>query len=528
MPVKILISDPLAEEGVEILKKERHFKVDVKPKLPPEELKKIISSYDAIIVRSQTKVTKDVIKHGKLLKFIARAGVGLDNVDVNEASKRGIIVMNAPGGNTISTAEHTLSLILALSRNIPQADSSLKKGEWNRKKFMGVELYGKTLGIIGLGRIGAEVARRALSFKMKVIAYDPFLIQERATSLGVESVNLEALFRKSDFITVHTPLTKETRHIIGEKNLRKVKKGVRIINCARGGIVDEKALAKAIEDGRVAGAALDVYESEPPGQTRLIGMARAITTPHLGASTEEAQVNVAIDVAEALKDALMNNGIRNAVNAPSIEPELLEVIKPYLDLAEKIGKMHAQLAEGSVSKVTIRYVGDIGKYNLNHITRSIIKGLLEPILEENVNYVNALVIARERGIKITEEKTEKIEDFANLMYVKVESGRTKNFIMGTLFTKVDPRIVKINEFYVDAVPEGHMLLIYNIDKPGIVGQIGSILGKNHINIAGMTFGRLKPGGKAITLLNVDSEVSEAVLNKIRKARYIKGVKHIKL
>ncbi len=528
MAVRILISDSLAEEGVKILKKEKGFRVDVKTKLTPEELKKIISGYDALIVRSQTKVTKDIIKNAGKLKFIARAGVGLDNVDVNEASKRGIIVMNAPGGNTVSTAEHTFSLILALSRNIPQADRSLKKGEWNRKKFMGVELYGKTLGIIGLGRIGAEVARRALSFKMKVIAHDPFLLQERAASLGVESVSIDTLFRKSDFITVHTPLTTRTRHVIGGENLKKMKKGVRIVNCARGGIVDEKALVEAIEAGRVAGAALDVYESEPPGEARIISMDRVVTTPHLGASTEEAQVNVAIDVAEALKDALKNKGIRNAVNAPSIEPELLEIIRPYLDLAEKIGKMHAQLAQGSINRVTIRYVGDIGKYNLNHITRSIIKGLLEPILEENINYINAPVIARERGIRIIEEKTERIEDFANLIYVRVEAARSKNSIMGTLFTKVDPRIVKINEFYVDAVPEGHMIIIYNIDKPGIVGQIGSILGKNRINIAGMTFGRLKQGGKAITLLNVDSVVPESVLDKIRKARYINEAKHIKL
>jgi D-3-phosphoglycerate dehydrogenase len=393
---------------------------------------------------------------------------------------------------------------------------------------MGVELCGKTLGIIGLGRIGAEVARRALSFKMKVIAYDPFLIRERAASLGVEPVSLDILLRKSDFITVHTPLTNRTRHIIGRENLKKMKKGVRIVNCARGGIVDEKALVEAIEASRVAGAALDVYESEPPGKTRIIGMDRVVTTPHLGASTEEAQVNVAIDVAEALKDALKNEGIRNAVNAPSIEPELLEVIKPYLDLAEKIGKMHAQLAQGSINRVTIRYVGDIGKYNLDHITRSIIKGLLEPILEENINYINALIIARERGIRIIEEKTERIEDFANLIYVKVETAGSKNSIMGTLFTKVDPRIVKINEFYVDAVPEGHMIVIYNIDKPGIVGQIGSILGKNRVNIAGMTFGRAKPGGRAMTVLNVDSAVSTNVLGMLKKAKYIKDVKSIKL
>jgi len=524
MAIKILISDPLAEEGINILRKEKNFKVDVKPKLPPEELKEIIPDYDALIVRSQTKVTKDLLKHAKNLKFIARAGVGLDNVDVNEASKRGIVVMNAPGGNTISTAEHTFSLILSLSRNISQADASLKNGEWNRKKFMGVELYGKTLGIVGLGRIGTEVAQRALSFRMKVMANDPYLIPERAKNLGIESVNLDTLFKKSDYITVHAPLTDDTRHIVGEKNLKKMKKGVRIINCARGGIVDEKALFAAIQKGIVAGAALDVYEKEPPGQTELVKSAKVITTPHLGASTEEAQINVAIDVAKSIKAALKDKIIRNAVNAPSIEPELLEIIAPYLGLAEKIGSMHAQLAEGSISKVKIKYVGDIIKHDLDHMTRSIMKGMLKPVLEENINYVNAIVIARERGINIIEEKTKEIEDFANLILVETQAARTKNTIIGTLFTKVDPRIVKVNEFYVDAVPEGNMLVIRNLDKPGIVGQIGSLLGKNNINIAGMTFGRAKPGGEALTLLNIDSAVPENVLKQIKHARYIKEVK----
>ena len=528
MAVRVLISDPLADEGIDILKKEKSFTVDVKVKLSPEELKKIIPVYDALVVRSQTKVTKDIIKHAKKLKFIGRAGVGLDNIDLEEASKSGIVVMNAPGGNTISTAEHTFSLLMALSRNIPQADASLKKGEWNRKKFMGVELYGKTLGIIGLGRIVREVANRALSFKMKVIAYDPFLIPKSAVSLGIEPVSLDALLRKSDFISVHTPLTKETRHVIGEKAFKKMKKGIRIINCARGGIVDEKALLKALDSGIVAGAALDAYECEPPGQTKLVAMDKVVTTPHLGASTEEAQVNVAIDIARGIKDALLGKGIRNAVNAPSIEPELLEIIAPYLDLAEKIGSMNAQLAEGSIKKVKIKYTGDIVKYNLDHLTRSIMVGILRPILEENVNYVNALVIARQRGIKISEEKTEEIEDFANLIAVEVETNKTKNFIMGTLFTKVDPRLVKVNQFYVDAIPEGHMLVIYNQDKPGMVAHIGSILGRNNINIAGMTFGRAKRGGLAMTVINVDSEVSEKLLVQIRKGKYIKEVKAIKL
>lgn len=528
MATKILISDPLAEEGIAILNNEKGFQVDVLPKLSPEELKKIIPEYTALIVRSQTKVTKDVIECAKKLKYIGRAGVGLDNVDVDAASKKGIIVMNTPGGNSISTAEHTVSLILALSRNIAQANASLKKGEWQRKKFMGVELCGKTLGIIGLGRIGAEVARRATSFQMKILAFDPFLIPEQARPLGVEFVSLDELLEKADYITVHTPLTAETRHIIGEEAFKKMKKGVRIINCARGGIVDEKALQKAIDSGRVAGAALDVYEEEPPQAGGIVSESKVVSTPHLGASTEEAQVNVAIDIANAVKDAVLQRGIRNAVNVPSIDPELFKILEPYLNLAEKIGSMHAQLVGGYINKVSIKYVGDIVKFNLNHMTRSIIRGMLEPVLEESINYVNALVIARERGIRIHEEKTREIEDFANLISVEVETDKMKSLIVGTLFTKVDPRIVKIDRFYVDVVPTGHMLVIYNIDKPGIVGHIGSILGKNKINIAGMNFGRAKRGGEAITVLNVDSPLPRQIIAAIKKGKHIKEVKSVKL
>ncbi|MBL7158390.1 MAG: phosphoglycerate dehydrogenase [Candidatus Omnitrophica bacterium] len=528
MAFKILVSDPLAKAGVEILEKEKGFKVDVRPNLSPEEIKRCIGEYDALIVRSQTKVTKEILSSTKKLKYIGRAGVGLDNIDVEEASKRGIVVMNAPGGNTISTAEHAFSLILALSRKIPQANESVKKGEWERKKFMGVELYGKTLGIIGFGRIGTEVARRALSFNMKVVAYDPFLSPDKAKALGIESVNLEDLFKRSDYITVHTPHNKETHYIIKSDSFKKMKKGVRIINCARGGIIDEEALLEAIEKGRVAGAALDVYEKEPPKGSKVISCDKIITTPHLGASTEEAQVNVALDVAESIKDALTGRGIRNAVNAPSIDPEVLKVMEPYLSLAEKIGKMQAQLAEGYIKKVKVKYVGEAAKHDPGTLTRSVMKGMLEPILEENVNYVNAPVIAKERGIKIIEEKTEEIEDFANLVIVEIETERSKNFIMGTLFTKVNPRIVKINQHYVEVVPQGHMLVIRNQDKPGIVGHIGTLLGAENINIAGMTFGRAKPGGDAVSVLNIDSAVSKATLEKIKKAKYIKDVKAIKL
>ena len=528
MTTKILISDPLAKEGIDVLKKISGFKVDIKTKLPAEELKRLIKQYDALIIRSQTKVTKDIIKGADKLKVIGRAGIGLDNVDVNEASKKGIIVMNSPTGNTTSTAEHTFSLLLALSRNIPQADASLKQKRWERKKLMGVELYGKTLGIIGLGRIGGEVAKRAFSFKMKVQATDPFLSQEKAKELGVELVDMKTLLKTSDYITVHTPLTKLTNHLIDKKAISMMKNTVRIVNCARGGIVDESALAEAVEKGKIAGAALDVYEKEPPFESKVLSSNRIITTPHLGASTEEAQINVAIDIAKSVRDTLLNKGIRNAVNVPSVDPELLKTMKPYLELAEKMGLLQAQIINGYIKTVRITYVGEIVHQNLSAITMSIIKGLLSPALEEKVNNVNAVVIARERGINIIERRTEEVEDFAHLIHVSVETNKMKNSIMGTLFTKTEPRVVKFNNFYVEVIPRGHMLFIYNKDMPGIVGQIGTLLGDAKINIAGMTFGREKKGGNAITFLNVDSEVPESILKKIKKARYIKEVKYIKL
>ncbi len=358
--MKILVSDPLSEEGLEILKKEKSFQVDVKTKLTPEELKKIIKDYDALIVRSGTKVTKEIIQAADNLKVVGRAGVGVDNVDVDAASQKGVIVMNTPEGNTISTAEHTMSLIMALSRNIPQACFSLKhEKKWDRKSFTGVELYTKVLGIVGLGRVGREVAKRCLSFGMKILAYDPFLPAQKAKEMDVELVALDKLFAESDYITLHVPLTDETRHIISEKEIAKMKKGVRIINCARGGIVDEKALAEAIKSGKVAGAALDVFEEEPPVSSPLMELGNVITTPHLGASTEEAQTNVAIDIARQVSDVLLGRGVRNAVNMPAVEPETYKLLEPYISLAEKLGSLQAQLATGPITRINIKYHGDI-------------------------------------------------------------------------------------------------------------------------------------------------------------------------
>ncbi len=526
--IKILVSDPLAKEGIEILKQVKGFQVDERAKVPPEELKKLIKKYDAIIIRSGTKLTKDIIKHADNLRIIGRAGVGVDNVDVTEASLKGIVVMNAPGGNTVSTAELSFSLLLALSRNIPQANASMRQNLWERKKFMGSQVFGKTLGVIGMGRIGTEVAKRAVAFGMKVIAFDPFLSAEKARELEVEIVSKNKLFSLADYITVHTPLTDDTMHMIGGKEFEKMKKGVRIVNCARGGIIDEKALLDAIKKSKVAGAALDVYEKSPPIDNPLVGLDCVVATPHLGASTEEAQVSVAIDMARQMKDALLGKGYRNAVNLPSVDAETLEIIKPYINLAEKLGSFQSQILEGRVKQVNIKYTGDICKYPVSPITIGLIKGMLSSILEDDVNNVNAQAIAKERGIKIVESKQEEAEEFNNLIDVEVITDKGKCEIAGTLSTKQDPRIVKVNDYYVDAVPSGYMMITRHKDTAGILGLIGTILGKNKINIAAMALGRKKKGGEAITVINIDTTVKEKVLKEIKNAKNIRDVKVIKL
>jgi D-3-phosphoglycerate dehydrogenase / 2-oxoglutarate reductase len=523
---KILVSDPLSEKGIKVLEKEKNIKVDVKTKQPAEALKKIIKDYDALIVRSETKVTADLIACADKLKVIGRAGVGLDNVDISAATKKGIIVMNTPGGNTISTAEHTMSLMLSLSRNIAPADASMKKGEWERKRFMGVELYGKTLGIIGLGRIGAEVAKRSLSFGMKVIAFDPFVTPDKTYHSEITLVPINKIFSDSDYITVHTPLTKDTKHIISEKEIDIMKKGVRLINCARGGIIDENAVLKGIESGKVAGAAFDVYEQEPPKDSVIVGSEKIIVTPHLGASTAEAQDNVALEVAQQVVDCLLERGIRNAINIPYIELKAWKVLRPYMVLAEKMGIMQAQLAEGPITEVSLEYAGDVAKHDITAITTAFVKGLLSNAVGEMVNNVNATAMAKERNIKITESKTSQVEEFAHLITASVKSKPKVLAISGALFANNQPRIVKIDNYYVDALPEGNMILIVNKDVPGIVGQLGTLLGKNNINIAGMTFGREKLGGKAISLCNTDSRVPDKIIKELKKSDNIFDAKSI--
>ncbi len=526
---KILICDDLAAEGLALFEAQKNFEVLIKTKQPLEELKKLISDADACVVRSGTQITAEVIAAAKQLKVIGRAGVGLDNVDVEAASKRGIVVINTPGGNTISAAELAFCLLMALARNIPEANNSVKRGEWERKKFTGIELYEKTLGIAGLGRIGTEVAKRAQAFGMRVIAFDPFLRAEKALQMGVEVVSFEDLLKRSDFVTLHMPLTNENRHMIGAKEFKIMKKGVRIVNCARGGLIDEKALAEAIRAGQVAGVGLDVFETEPPAKDfELFKLPQSIMTPHQGASTEEAQVAVAVDVAQSIIEYLHGRGSKNAVNIPFVDPEVLEQIRPYLYLAEKLGVFAAQLLEGQVLSIDVRYLGQAAECETTPITVSILKGILTPMLAENVNYVNASVLAKERGIKVIESKSSTAERYANLVQIDVKTDKKTTRVAGTVISKKDTRIVVIDSFDVEAIPDGYLLLITNKDVPGIVGQIGTLLGSNQVNIAGMTLGRDVQGGLAKTLIKIDSEIPENVMKQIRQSKNILDAKLIKL
>jgi len=526
---KILVSDSLSEEGLSILKGIKDFQVDVKTGMKPEELKEVIKDYDALIVRSATKANKDIIQAAAKLKVIGRAGVGLDNVDLPAATERGIVVMNAPAGNTISTCEHTMSMLLSLARSIPQANASTKKGEWKRSKFMGVELYKKTLGIVGLGRIGREVSRRAQSFGMKIKGYDPYLSRELAEDLGIEVVDLDQLMASSDFITVHVPLTEDTTHLISDKQFGMMKKGARVLNCARGGIIDEQALVKAIKEGKIAGAALDVFESEPPSpDSELLKLDNVIVSCHLGASTEEAQVNVAIEIAECVSDFLLGKGIRNAANYPNIDAELYKVLQPYILMAEKLGNFSSQIIKGRINEVEIQYSGEITKYDTASLSMAIMKGMLSPVLKETVNFINAIPLARSRGIQVRQTKISADQGFVNLVSLVVKTDEEARTIAATLSPKREPRIVKIDDFYVEATPSGYMIVMKNMDRPGIIGNVGMLLGKHNINIAAMIFGRNTPGGEAVSIFNVDSPVSAELLEKIKAMDNILAVKLVKL
>ena len=525
--MKVLVLDGVAEAGIAVLR-EAGFTVDVKGTPSKEDLLAMIGDYEAMIVRSQTKVTSDVIAAGTRLKVIGRAGVGVDNIDVPAATQRGIIVLNAPDGTTIATAEHTVAMILALARNIPAAVASLKAGKWDRKSFVGVEVKDKVLGIIGLGRIGTEVARRMQAMGMTILGYDPLLTEEQAEKLGIRQASIDEIVAQADFITVHTPLNPDTKGLLNAERIARMKKGVRLINCARGGIIDEAALVEAIKSGHVAGAALDVYSEEPPQNRELIELPQVVCTPHLGASTEEAQVNVAVDVAVEMVKALRGEPFKNAVNIPSVRPEVLAVLKPYLPLAEKMGALVGQLAGGGIAKLEISYLGEIAAYDLAPLTLSLLTGFLRPILSDEVNMVNAPVLARERGLKVVENKAEAPEDYTSLIRVKAETGRGTRTVAGTLFRRNEERIVEIDGYYFDVVPTGFMLVAPHVDKPGIIGKVGTILGNAGINIAFMQVGRKTPGGRAIMVLSVDGPVPPGILAEVAKVDGIEEAKMVSL
>jgi len=523
MKSKILITEELSEEGVQKLKAE--MDVDVVKGMKHEELLKKIKDYDALIVRSATKVNRELINAGVKLKVIGRAGVGIDNVDVDAATEKGIIVVNAPEGSTISVAEHTIAMLMSLSRKIPQACSTIRDKKWEKSKFMGTQVYDKTLGIVGIGRIGAEVAKRAHGLGMKVIAYDPFINSERAKELGVSLVTLDELLGESDYISIHTPLTKETKNLIGVETFKKMKNCVRIINCARGGIIDEKALAEAIKSGKVGGVALDVFENEPPKDSPLLAMDEVIATPHIAASTQEAQVSVAVTIAEQVLAALKGGPVKNAVNMYAVKPEVFEAIRPYLSLAEKLGKLASQLAPASIESLEISYHGEIAEKETELTTTAILKGVLELIIS-NVNYVNAPLIIKNRGMKVVKVKTWAIENFTSLISVRAMTGKGDVTVAGTVFGKNDARVVKIDGCRINAFPSGYMLIAKHLDKPKVIGPVGMVLGEAGINISGMQVSRIKSEGQeAIMVLNVDSAVSDEILKKMQK---IDGIIDVKL
>lgn len=520
--MKVLAADGVSKKGIDILA--RDFEVVVKDKLPAEELLQIIPEFDALIVRSASKVTAEVLAAAKNLKIIGRAGVGVDNIDVAAATARGIIVINSPGGNTIAATEHTMAMMLAMSRNIPIANETMQKGEWNRKKYVGVELRGKTLGVIGMGRIGSGVAKRALAFDMDVIGYDPYINEERAQAMGVKVGTLDDIIENADFITVHMPLTKDTRGMLNKDNMKRMKKGVRLINCARGGIIDEQDLADAVKTGIVAGAAIDVYTSEPvSAEHPLIGLPGVVLTPHLGASTVEAQIGVSVDVAQGIKAALNGEPVMTAVNMAAVSSQVMNVIRPYFDLAERLGCTVCSLAEGAVKSVEVEYNGDIADVNTKMLTTAVIKGMLNPILESNVNYVNAPGLAKERNIQIKEVKNKETRNFANLITVKAVTGKKEVMVQGTLFGE-EGRIVRIDGYRVDVDPHARILICPHINRPGIIGKVGSIMGAADINISGMQVGKTEIEGTNIMVLSVDRDIPEDALGQITGIDGIFGAK----
>ena len=520
---KVLISDKMDPNAERILK-ERGCDVDVITGKTPEELKAIIGQYDGLAIRSATKVTREILDAATNLKVVGRAGIGVDNVDIPAASAQGVVVMNTPFGNSITTAEHAIALLFALARQVPEANEQTQEGKWPKNAFMGVEVTGKTLGLIGAGNIGSIVASRALGLRMKVIAYDPFLTADRAVELGVEKVDLEDLVTRADFITMHTPLTDETRNILSRERLEKTRKGVRIVNCARGGLIDEAALKDGLDSGHIAGAALDVFAVEPPPADHpLFHTKNFICTPHLGASTSEAQVNVALQVAEQIADYLVDGGITNALNVPSLSAEEAPKLKPYMGLAEKLGSLVGQLAHGSLPKISIEVEGAAAQLNQKPITAAVLSGLMKHY-SQSVNMVNAPFLAKERGMEVREIRNDREEVYHTLVRVTVATSLGDRSVAGTLFGNNAPRLVEIFGVGIEADLDGDMLYIVNEDAPGFIGRIGSLLGESSINIGTFHLGRREAGGEAVLLLSVDQPIPADVIDKACKLQGVKNVK----
>jgi D-3-phosphoglycerate dehydrogenase len=530
--MNILVCDPISPKGIALLQQRAEFKVTVlKQKMPEAELLPMVKETHAMVVRSETKITKNVIAAAPKLVVVGRAGVGVDNVDVDTATARGIVVMNTPGGNTISTAELTFSMLMALARKIPQAHASMKEGKWSRKDFQGTELFNKTLGVLGMGRIGAEVAKRALAFGMKVIAYDPYITLARAKALQIElKENVDDLYRESAFITVHMPMTEETKGMVNAAAFAKMPKGVRVLNCARGGIINEADLCAAIQSGHVGGAALDVYEVEPPpADFPLRQLPQVIMTPHLGASTHEAQENVGIEVAEAIIDFLIHGAVRNAVNLPNLDAQTYQVVRPFLVLGEKLGRLLAQLAPKRNDRIVITYGGKAAQLPTDPITRAVLKGFLQLSSGKEVNQVNVRSAAAGLGLAIEEIKSSEATDFSEWLHVAVISGGERISAGGSVFgAKSFPRIVRLFGQTVEIVPEGVIFLMNNKDRPGIVGYIGTLMGRHHVNIASMSLNRDAAGGKALTVLNLDSVPPPELLQEIQKDPDISNIRVVKL
>ncbi|WP_019909935.1 phosphoglycerate dehydrogenase [Paenibacillus sp. HW567] len=513
---KVLVSDPISDLGIQQLMDASDVTVDKKTGLSEDELIAIIGEYDGLLVRSQTTVTEKIIAAGSKLKVIGRAGVGVDNIKLEAATQHGVVVINAPDGNTITTCEHAFAMMMALARHIPQAYAKTISGVWDRKTFLGVELRGKTLGVLGMGRIGSEVAKRAKAFGMDILAYDPFLTADRAEKLEVKLASVDDIVRGADFITVHTPLTPETRNMISRPQFEVMKKGMRIINCARGGVIDEGALVEAIDGGIVAGAAFDVFEKEPPQADHpFLSHPKIIVTPHLGASTIEAQENVAIDVSEQVLHILRNEPFINAVNIPPVAPSVMNKLQPYFTLGEKLGSFVTQLTEGAIREIHVEYAGDLSDVDTQPLTRYIVKGVLTRHFGNDVNIVNSMHLAKTRDVNVVVTKASKTKGFTNLITVTTKTEHEQDFLVaGTLLQGYGERIVQVNKFPVDIAPEGHQILISHNDKPGIIGHVGTLLGQNDVNIASMQVGRKIVGGAAIMLLTVDKAVPKEVLVKL--------------